>query len=122
MDKINRSDVGPTPAIDDTALRMKFAREAIQLGRLPVRRADRMWGGTCHGASCTVCGLSVTLEELGYELEFAQNGNPSVSHYLHVRCFAAWESECRLAESAGPGNETKHSGNGHDTGLRPDPA
>ena len=123
---------GDGHTIDDTGLRLMLAREAIQVGRLPVRRADRMWGGPSLGVLCAVCGLSITPEELGYELEFAQDGHTSVSHHLHVRCFAAWESECRHAESAGSHNgggrngggnplDGADTGNGHDTDHRREP-
>lgn len=127
---------GCSHIIDDNGLRLMLAREAIDLGRLPARRADRMRDAPNNGARCAVCGLAASQEEsredLGYVLEFAQNGHASVSHHLHVRCFEAWESECRNAESAGLANaSTQHmpggpddgtlSDNGRATGDRPEP-
>ena len=123
---------GCSHIIDDNGLRRMLAREAIDLGRLPARRADRLWGARCNDERCAVCGLSATQEELGYVLEFAQDGLPSVRHHLHVRCFAAWESECRNAGSAGPvetdalnvpagPDDSTLSANGRTTGLRPEP-
>jgi hypothetical protein len=89
--------------MDEQALRRLFAREAIQIGKLPGRRADRVWGGLCFGA-CTVCGLSFAPEELGYEVEFSEEGHRAAGHRLHIQCFEAWESECRKTESARSGN------------------
>jgi hypothetical protein len=80
--------------MDESKLREK-AREAIQAGKLPDRRPERMWGGPGVGASCVICDKPVTREEAEFELEFAQDdGNPSARNYhIHVRCFAAWEFE-----------------------------
>jgi hypothetical protein len=123
---------GYSHIIDDNSLRLMLAREAIDLGRLPARRADRMWDAPCNGARCAVCGLVASQEELGYVLEFAQDGDAPVSHHLHVRCFAAWESECRNAESAVLGDAGARnvlrspddgtlSANGRAAGHRPEP-
>jgi hypothetical protein len=88
---VNDLDVGEF--MDHDGLRRILAREAIQSGRLPTGRAARIWGGPGAGSSCTVCGLPISAGELGYELEFAENGESCASHHLHVPCFAAWESE-----------------------------
>jgi hypothetical protein len=120
-------------AMDHEGLRRMLARDAIRFELLPLRRADRMWGGACHGATCTVCGLTISPEELGYELEFAQEGREWASHFLHVRCFAAWESECRKAKIIESGTSVglkaeKHPdddtlfGNGRLNGQKPKPA
>ena len=106
--------------IDDESLRLMLAREAIQFGRLPVRRVDRLRSSPSFGVRCAVCELTVTQEDLGYELEFAQNGHRSVSHHLHVRCFTAWESECRNVR--GITDDGALSGNGRATGHRQEPA
>ncbi|MGH8249304.1 MAG: hypothetical protein ACREVI_01185 [Steroidobacteraceae bacterium] len=113
--------------LDDTGIRLMLAREAIQLARLPLRPPDHILGGSGDGTDCAVCGLSIGLAELGYELVFAQNGRHSVSHKLHIRCFAAWETECRNAGTAASGkagaenapgsvDDSAHSGNGRDAG------
>jgi hypothetical protein len=80
--------------VDESTLREK-ARSALKSGKLPYGRAERMWGGPGSGDNCAVCGDSVTREEMGFELEFAGDGERPgpVNHELHMRCFAAWEFE-----------------------------
>jgi hypothetical protein len=99
--------------LDEHALRRLFAREALQVGKLPGRRADRVWGGLCFGA-CSVCGLSFAPEELGYEIEFADGSHRATGHRLHIQCFEAWESECRKTDSARLGNGARHGGGDAD--------
>ena len=79
---------------DETVLRAK-AREVIRTGKLPSRPPDHTWGGTGAGAPCTVCGETVTKDQLEIEAEFARDGdNPGLDKFhVHVRCFAAWEFE-----------------------------
>jgi hypothetical protein len=79
---------------DETILREK-ARAAIRNGKLPERRPDRTWGGPGVGASCAVCDLPVTKDELEFEIEFAHDGtDPGLDKFhVHLRCFAAWEFE-----------------------------
>ena len=78
---------------DENALRQK-AREAIQAGKLPNRRPERMWGGPGNGADCAICGESLSRDEVGFDLQYDQDGeHPGVNHQVHVRCFAAWERE-----------------------------
>jgi hypothetical protein len=79
---------------DEARLREQ-AREAIQNGKLPSRAPDRTWGGPGVGAECSVCGKSVTKQELEFEIQFAHDGTmPGLDRYhVHIRCFAAWEFE-----------------------------
>lgn len=76
---------------DEHTLREK-AREAIRSGRLPSRRPDRTFGGPGIGASCAVCGESVTRDQMELEVEFNRHGpTPGLDRcHLHTRCFAAW--------------------------------
>ena len=80
--------------MDEQDLRAK-ARTVIQSGKLPDRRPDRTWGGPGVGASCAVCGLPETKDQLEFEIQFARDGdNPGLDKYhVHVKCFAAWEFE-----------------------------
>jgi len=68
---------------------------ALHEGRLPTRRPDRTYGGHGSGAACAICGLNTTKEEAELEIEFDRDrGNPGMDrHFLHPRCFAAWEFE-----------------------------
>jgi hypothetical protein len=79
---------------DNSNLREK-AREAIQAGELPSRRADRTWGGPGIGAPCTICRATVTRDEMEIEIEFARDGDGSGcdKYRVHPRCLAAWEFE-----------------------------
>ncbi len=87
--------------MDDTKLREQ-AREAIRAGTLPNRPPERMWGGPGLGDRCTVCAHPVMRDEMGFELAFTREGDePGLpNHHLHVRCFAAWESERDDLEAA----------------------
>ncbi len=79
---------------DESTLRQK-ARAAIQSGKLPGRRPERMWGGKGSGAECAICGHPVKPDEVEFELQFPTNGaGPGLGAWrAHVRCFAAWEFE-----------------------------
>jgi hypothetical protein len=82
--------------MDGNRLRVR-AREALLAGRLPTRRPDRLWGGPGEGTRCALCELPIEREEIGYELEFAENGHAAASHHLHLQCHSAWDSEARQA-------------------------
>ena len=79
---------------DENILRGK-ARAAVQDGKIPSRRADRTWGGPGVGATCAICELPATRDEMEFEVQFARDGdNPGLDKFhVHVRCFAAWEFE-----------------------------
>ena len=79
---------------DEPALRTR-AREALQRGRIPVRRPDRTWGGLGLGSSdCVICGNRISKEESALEIEFDRMSGPGMDRfYIHPRCFAAWEFE-----------------------------
>jgi hypothetical protein len=80
----------------ESLLREK-ARSAVEKGNLPGRPPDRTWGGLGVGATCAVCELLVTKDqmEIEVEVEFPHDGSaPRLDKYhLHVLCFAAWEFE-----------------------------
>ena len=108
--------------LDETGLRLMFARQAIRGGRIPARPADRLSKGQSDGARCAICEMPLLEDELGCKLEFAQNGREWTSHSLHIKCFSAWEYECRDSEKAGRAanghgrrNDDFPAGNGHDS-------
>lgn len=79
---------------DAKILRYK-ARQALEASKLPACRPESILGGSGTGAACVICSEPVRPQELGYELEFAGDGeNPGVRTYpTHIPCFAAWEHE-----------------------------
>ena len=79
---------------DEKILREK-ARAAVRDGKIPARRPDRTWGGRGVGASCAICELPVTKDQMEFEIQFARDGdNPGLDMFhVHLRCFAAWEFE-----------------------------
>jgi len=100
------SETSQDPVIRGTELehesqRQMLAREAVQRGRLPGQPADRTWGGAGSGEACSVCSLVITAQDIGYELEFAQNGQGRICCYLHIHCFEAWERAFRSGNTAG---------------------
>ncbi len=81
---------------EERRLRLR-ARAALRANALPNRSPARLWGGQGSGALCPVCGEPVTAADAELELEFAADaaGPEAREFHLHVRCFAAWETERR---------------------------
>ena len=79
---------------DEPRLRER-ARAAIQSGKIPSRSPDRTWGGPGVKATCTICNLPVTKDQLEMQVEFARDEEPYGldRFHVHIRCFAAWEFE-----------------------------
>ena len=101
--------------VDHEALRQIMAEDAVASGRLPPRLPDRKadCGG---GASCTVCLLPLSPQAPGYQLEFLQPGGRPAIHFVHVPCFAAWQTQTGAHDDKARGNGRV---NGHDRGQDP---
>ena len=82
-----------TVSSDEASLR-RAARGLIETGRFPAQRPSGVWGGPGTGAPCAICEKPVHRDGLGFEVEFGPGAGAKV-HYVHVRCFAAWEMECQ---------------------------
>jgi hypothetical protein len=80
--------------MDDKAKIHQKVREAIQAGKPPNRRPQRMSGGPGTGARCVICGDSIG-QAFEMRLEFAgDDGDPAeVKYHFHVSCYTAWDSE-----------------------------
>jgi len=80
--------------MDEQTLREKV-RTVLRSGKLPNRHPDRTWGGPGVGATCAICELPVTRQQMEFEIQFARDGdNPGLDKFhVHTRCFAAWELE-----------------------------
>jgi hypothetical protein len=95
---------GEVAASAERALGEK-ARAAIRAGMLPREHQVSTWGGPGSGAACAVCGDPVPRDGLGFEPEFRDTDGRVELRYVHIPCFAAWDSECRhflQAASDGP--------------------
>lgn len=79
---------------EESILREK-AREGIRSGRLPAKKAVRVYAGPGSEQPCAMCGGIVPRADTGFEAEFTRDGVTFGfdSYYLHYRCFAAWEFE-----------------------------
>jgi hypothetical protein len=71
------------------------ARELIRSGLLPPWRSDRIWGGPGSGATCILCGSSISEIEVEIEVELDMLTR-AIAHF-HIACLQAWESECDCA-------------------------
>ena len=78
---------------DEPMLRA-LARAALAEARLPLKRPDRIWGGHGQGSECIICQRRIPKEEAELEIEFDPDTHAEAArHYIHMRCFAAWEFE-----------------------------
>ena len=91
---------------DEQILREK-AREAIRVGKIPITKPARIFGGPMvGGAACSVCDAPIGPREISLEIEScAPAGEKSETlqrlrvvaearrYHLHLRCLAAWEFE-----------------------------
>src|SRR5262245_29708215 len=90
-------------------------RDAIDSGKLPKQKPDRILGGLGTGKLCAVCGVLLRPTQMEMELEFHRHGTaPGPDKYwTHPRCFAAWELEMSGQPEGGAvgGNEerTRHA-------------
>src|SRR5690606_40048927 len=73
---------------DESRMR-KRVRAAVDAGRLPDRRPDRMWGGPGAGAICPICEGLVDHNETEIEVEI--DPPDEVGFHVHSHCFEAWE-------------------------------
>ena len=92
--------LGVSPMDDEAILRARV-HEAIRTGRLPARRPDRTWSGPGVGFTCAVCERPIRRHDREVQLQFEHAGRVPGLVYtfpLHLRCFAAWEFERRMAQ------------------------
>lgn len=101
------------------------ACEATEIGKLPDRRPDHVWGGPGSGTPCAVCGKVVDKGDVELELQFTSDGVSAAARYhVHAKCFGAWERERGIGASNGhtlpgadgggimPGRERNTTGRG----------
>jgi hypothetical protein len=74
----------------------RLAREAMQSGKLPDRRPDRLWGGHGNGkGNCYLCGKPLNMEDITFDLEYKRGADDMdpTCYSVHLRCFNAWDIE-----------------------------
>lgn len=77
------------------------AHAAIELGRIPGRRPDRLWGGRASRGYCGACRSSMKMGEVALEIQFVEDGGAStITHDVHIRCYVALEGEWERREAA----------------------
>jgi hypothetical protein len=80
--------------MDSDAHLKNLAREAIESGRVPDVRPDRLWGSSGDGSECPICFECIASQDVGFELDFplpASDEPPRASRLVHARCFKAWD-------------------------------
>ena len=83
------------------------ARAAIEMGWMPARRPDHLWGGRASRGHCAACRSPMNMGEVALEMQFVEEGGArTITHDVHIRCYVALEDEWNLREAVG---FTKHS-------------
>jgi hypothetical protein len=88
----------------DTDLK-DLAREAIETGRVPQVRPERLWGSSGDGSDCPICFQAIVSEDVGFELDFPRSSSlepPRDSCLIHARCFKAWDAVRQESALAAP--------------------
>jgi hypothetical protein len=87
-----------------------LAREALEAGRVPQVRPERLWGSSGDGSECPICCEAIASEDVGFELDFPRSSSlepPRPSCLVHARCFKAWDvvrqESGRVAPTPRPG-------------------
>src|SRR5262245_12192391 len=87
-------------------------RQAINSGKLPARKPDRVLGGLGNGKPCAVCGAALARTQMEIEAELERGGKSPGSDrcWAHPRCCAAWELEQRTRGVASSTTSSRPSG------------
>ena len=88
---------GAASRIDGECSVREKARDAIRSGKLPTHRPRLTLARPGGGTACDVCGEPIKQNQVEYKTEFRLHGGLA-NYHLHLRCFAAWEMECRNIE------------------------
>jgi hypothetical protein len=59
----------------------------------------RTWAGSGSGATCNLCGRSISVHEIEYEIELAPSEGARSLHF-HFRCYRAWAAQSRNGAQA----------------------
>ena len=77
-------------------------RQRLQDGTLPRVKPSATWGGPGGEREWRACGLTVTKDQMEFEVEFGEDSASQVLRtaslvlHFHATCFAAWELEREL--------------------------
>lgn len=75
--------------LDDAQL-LDRARALLASGQAPASELSGIWGGPGRNEPCSICGLAIRPDEIGFDLLF--RAPPSeIELHMHTRCRSAWE-------------------------------
>jgi hypothetical protein len=75
----------------DFATIRRTIRRKLESGRLPLARAERVWGRSAAGQACDGCDLAIGTGQLAMDGRARRPGSKAVR--LHLRCFEIWTQE-----------------------------
>jgi hypothetical protein len=78
---------------NDVDLR-NLACEAIESGRVPDVRPERLWGSSGDGTDCPICFQTIAAQDVGFELVFPRDTSQDPARrvcLVHARCLKAWD-------------------------------
>ena len=83
----------------DSDARIK-ALAAIEMGWVPDRRPDHLWGGRASRGYCAACRSTMKTGEIALEIQFIDDGGArTATHDVHVRCYLALEDQWNRREA-----------------------
>jgi hypothetical protein len=89
-ERLNTGPLMPTTADLDDAQLLDRARALLASGKAPISSLSGIWGGAGRNETCSVCGLAIRPDEIGFDLVFrASEGE--IELHMHSRCRRAWE-------------------------------
>ena len=80
------------PQKPDSELLREQVRTRIASGALPQIAPARLFAGYGDNQTCDVCGRSISLAQILYEVELTQRALRKTL-YFHLACHAAWQLE-----------------------------
>ena len=73
---------------------------AIEMGWIPARRPDHLWGGRASRGHCAACRAPMKAGEIALEIQFVDSGGARTETYdVHIRCYVALEDEWNRREA-----------------------
>jgi hypothetical protein len=70
------------------------AEKGEQVG-LPYQEPLKTWASRGTGALCSLCGASITAQDIEYEAELLAPSGSSRELHFHFNCYVVWETQSR---------------------------